>query len=263
LKLTDVLLDLFDSLPEPDRPGAKHIPAPAPKAAPAPRPAPTPAPPRDPNVRDEAGVLAVLRRGGAEYRRVVFTRNRRIMISVGRDRAVIRMNAAFASAPESVLVNVAILFSPATKGRKKEQAKAAVRAFINALPPVPAAPRVRRPRLTQALDRPILERLQEEFDRVNRLHFGGKLPRVPIHLSRQMRRRNGHFSSQPLEIVISYRLCTRGAEGEAEHTMRHEMVHLWQYMTGAPVDHGPAFRRMAHRVDVHPRATRPVKWKGR
>jgi hypothetical protein len=43
--------------------------------------------------------------------------------------------------------------------------------------------------------------------------------------------------------------------------MRHEMIHLWQYIEGAPVDHGPAFRRMAHRLDVHPRATRPVKWK--
>jgi len=84
---------------------------------------------------------------------------------------------------------------------------------------------------------------------------------VPIHLSRSMRRRNGHFSSQPLEIVISWRLCAHGAPGEAEQTVRHEMIHLWQYIEGAAVDHGPAFRRMAHRLDVHPRATRPVKWK--
>ncbi|HEX5724987.1 MAG TPA: SprT-like domain-containing protein, partial [Longimicrobiaceae bacterium] len=110
---------------------------------------------------------------------------------------------------------------------------------------------------------PILDRLFAEFDRVNRLHFRGQLPRVPIFLSRKMRRRNGHFSSQPLEIVISRRLCTHGAPGEAEHTVRHEMVHLWQYMNGLPVDHGLAFRRVAHRVDVHPRATRDVKWKGR
>ena len=106
----------------------------------------------------------------------------------------------------------------------------------------------------------IIERMQAVFDRVNHASFGGRLPRVPIHLSRKMKRRNGHFSSTPLEIVISWRLCVHGAPGEAEETMRHEMIHLWQYIEGLPVDHGPAFRRAARRLDVHPRATRPVKW---
>ena len=45
--------------------------------------------------------------------------------------------------------------------------------------------------------------------------------------------------------------------------MRHEMIHLWHYVEGLPVDHGPVFRRTARKLDVHPRATRPVKWKGR
>ena len=262
-KFTDIILDLFDSYLEPDRPGTTHT-APPPKpatAAPAPRPAPAAAPVRDPAARDEAAVLAIVRRAGGEYRRVVFTRNRRIMASVGKDRSVLRLNEAFATAPEEVLFAVGVLFSPG-KGRRKRSANETVRAFINALPPVPAAPRPRRRTLHPA-DRPLIERLQAEFDRVNRLSFGGRLPRVPIHLSRQMRRRNGHFSSQPLEIVISHRLCVRAQPGEAEHTLRHEMIHLWQYMEGVPVDHGTPFRRMAQKLDVHPRATRPVRWKGR
>ena len=268
-----MLLDLFDLLPEPERPKTvapaapakpkpkSRPPVPAPPSAVSPQESPAAAPARDPAARTEAQVLAIVRAAGGEYRRVLFTRNRRIMASVGKDRSVLRLNVAFASAQEHVLNAVAVLFSPG-RGKRKEQAKETVRAFIDALPAVPAERRPRR-RPWHPMDRLIIERLQAEFDRTNQAHFSGRLPRVPIHLSRQMRRRNGHFSSQPLEIVISRRLCVRGAEGEAEHTLRHEMIHLWQYMTGAPVDHGPAFRRMAHKLDVHPRATRPVRWKGK
>lgn len=250
MKLTDILLDLFGSAPEPARP------------APPPASSPSRAPAREPGARSESGMLAVLRRHGAAYQRVVFTRNRRVMISVGRDRTVIRMNAAFAAADEAVLAAVAALYTAGARGRKQEQAKEAVRRFIDAIPASATPPRPRRRREHPA-DRLHLARMRAEFDRVNRAAFGGRLPRVPIHLSRKMRRRNGHFSSHPLEIVISWRLCVHGEAGQAEETMRHEMIHLWQYIEGAAVDHGPAFRRMAHRLDVHPRATRPVKWKRR
>lgn len=206
-------------------------------------------------------MLAILRKHGAPYRRVAFTNNRRTMVSVGRDASLIRMNRAFATADESVLAAVAVLYTPGLKARKKADAKQAVQRFINAIPTADAPPPRRRRRATHPHDRVHVARMQAEFDRANALYFGGKLPRVPVHLSRAMRRRNGHFSSQPLEIVIAWQLCVHGEEGQAEETMRHEMIHLWQYIEGAPVDHGPAFRRMAHRLDVHPRATRPVKWK--
>jgi predicted SprT family Zn-dependent metalloprotease len=75
-----------------------------------------------------------------------------------------------------------------------------------------------------------------------------------------MRRRNGHFSIEPLEIVISRRLCDAAADGEAERTLRHEMIHLWQHVQGDRPDHGAEFRRWAVRLDVHPRATRDVEW---
>ncbi len=207
-------------------------------------------------------MLEVLRKAGAQYRRVVFTHNRRIMISVARDRSTLRMNAAFARAPEPVLLAVGAMYGGA-RGKQAARAKEEVRRFLNEIPAAPVERRAPRRRVYSPNDRLIVERLQAEFDRVNRLSFGGRLPRVPLHLSRKMRRRNGHFSSHPLEIVISHRLCTHGEAGEAESTVRHEMIHLWQYMEGVAVDHGPAFRRLAHKLDVHPRATRPVKWKGR
>lgn len=206
-----------------------------------------------------AEVLAVVRRAGAPWERVVFTRNRRIMASVANRGRDLRLNDAFAAAPDAVLRAVAELFT-ARNARRRAAAREAVRRFIAEIPPEPAAAPRRRVRKAPPSDRAQLARMQAEFDRVNEERFGGSLPRIPIFLSGQMRRRNGHFSINPLEIVISRRLCTHGAAGEAEHTMRHEMIHLWQHVEGIPVDHGPAFRKMARRLDVHPRATRSVEW---
>jgi hypothetical protein len=252
VSLKDVILDLFGAPSAPDRPAP---------ARPAPPP-PAPTPPREPGARSEAEVLALLRRHGSPHQRVAFTNNRRTMISVGRDRSLIRMHLSFAAADEAVLAAVAVLYTPGAPPRKRAAAKEAVRAFIKAIPLDRGAPRPLR-RRAHPLDRVHLERMQAVFDEVNRASFSGRLPRVPIHLSRKMRRRNGHFTSRPLEIVISWRLCAHGAPGEAEETMRHEMIHLWQYVEGLPVDHGPVFRRAARRLNVHPRATRPVKWKGK
>ncbi|HEX8210930.1 MAG TPA: SprT-like domain-containing protein [Longimicrobium sp.] len=252
MKIGQLLLDLFGFDP----------PAPGPK--PAPRPKPAAAPPRVPEPRrtgERSGpeVLAIARRSGGAWERVVFTSNRRIMASVANRGRDLRLNEAFAAAPDSVLVAVGELFT-ARNARRRNAAKEAVRRFIAQIPPTPnSAPRPRTRRATAA-DRAQIARMQAEFDRVNAERFGGSLPRVPIHLSGRMKRRNGHFSATPLEIVMSRRLCLHGAAGEAEHTMRHEMIHLWQFVEGLPVDHGPAFRKMARRLDVHPRATRSVEW---
>lgn len=252
MSLKDVILDLFGAVP-----AAAERPSPP---AREPRPAPAPSAPREPGARSGEEVLAILRRHGAPHRELVLTRNRRTMISVGRDRAAIRMHVAFAAAEEAVLVAVAQLYTPGVTARRREAAKRTVRAFINTIALDRSAPRPLRRRRDPG-DGEQLARMQAVFDEVNRGAFGGKLPRVPIHLSRKMKRRNGHFSSTPLEIVISWRLCVHGLPGEAEETMRHEMIHLWQYIEGLPVDHGPVFRRTARKLDVHPRATRPVKWK--
>lgn len=266
----DDVLDLFGWVP-PARPRPKSsAPTPAPKAGPAPAAAPSapskrapvssPAPPAR-SGGAEAEILSVVAPIAPHFRRVVFTRNRRIMASVGDRGRELRLNQAFATAPREVLVAVARLFS-ARDSRTRARAKAAVRDFIATIPLEPHAVR-RRPRTRQVLpgDEPYLQRLREEFRAINASHFGGSLPEVPLYLSGAMRRRNGHFCSSPLEIVISRTLCTHAHPGEAEHTLRHEMIHLWQHASGKKPDHGPEFRAWARRLDVHPRATRRVAWK--
>lgn len=228
-------------------------------------PPPHCAPPRPsspaPTGRSEAEVLAVIARVTPQFRRVMYTRNRRTMASTSEQGHTLRLNVAFAEAQDDVLAAVARLFTD-RDARKRGRARALVRAFIRGIPADSTAPR-RRPR-TRRLepgDERHVERLRAEFRRVNAECFGEALPEVPLFLSGQMRRRNGHFSSAPLEIVISRRLCTHAVPGEAEATLRHEMIHLWQHAEGRKLGHGTDFRAWARRLDVHPRATRPVIWK--
>jgi hypothetical protein len=242
--------------PRPAHPATAEPSAPASAAAEPPKPARMPR-----SGRSAAEILEIVAPIAPHFRKVVFTRNRRIMASVGDRGRELRLNEAFATAPREVLAAVGRLFS-ARDSRTRSRAKAAVREFIATIPLENAAVR-RRPRTRQVLpgDEPYLERLRDEFRRINASHFGGGLPEVPLYLSGQMRRRNGHFCSHPLEIVISRTLCTHAHHGEAEHTLRHEMIHLWQHVEGNKPDHGPEFRAWARRLDVHPRATRRVAWK--
>lgn len=275
-RLLDEVLDLFGWVPPPrPRPKSSAPPAPSapgrsPAAAPRPDPPPHPAvfrpeprPVRPPPAgRSEAQALAVVARVTPQFYRVVYTRNRRIMASAAERGRALRLNVAFAEAPEEVLVAVARLFT-GKDARTRSRARAVVREFIRGIPADSAAPRRRpRARRVEPGDEPHIDRLLAEFRRVNAERFGGALPEVPLFLSGSMRRRNGHFSSHPLEIVISRRLCTHAAPGESEHTLRHEMIHLWQHVEGKKPDHGAEFRAWARRLDVHPRATRRVTWKG-
>ena len=271
MSLFDEVLDLFGWAPPP-RPQPKPSRAPAPPPAPQPPAAPKPAPaPRERRAPASAPALlgrapeeslAVVRQIAPQFRQVVYTRNRRIMASVADRGRSLRLNVAFAAADEAVLVAVARLFT-ARDARTRSRAREAVRAFIRAIPADADGPARRRPRRREVLpaDERHIERLVAEFRRTNEAHFGGSLPEVPVYLSGAMRRRNGHFCSHPLEIVISRRLCTHAAPGESEHTMRHEMIHLWQHVQGKKPDHGPEFRAWARTLDVHPRATRRVTWK--
>lgn len=256
MKASPANLDLFGWEPL-DTSGAAAPPPAPPAEPPSPAGPVATATPTTPAEPDGADLLAAVNRAGGRFGRVVVTMNRRVMLSAGDGGTTLRIHRSFLDAPDPVLAAVGRFFS-ARRGAERSAARAAIREFVAAARPAPA-PRRRR-REWRPADAPLLERLQREFDRVNEESFGGELPRVPIFLSRGMRRRNGHFSCHPPEIVISHRLCVAAVCGEAEHTLRHEMIHLWQHHTGAPLGHGRDFRRWARRLDVHPRATRPVVW---
>jgi hypothetical protein len=211
----------------------------------------SPAEPRHPLLD---GVAA----GGARFERLVLTRNSRVMASATDRGRTLRLHESFRDAPPEVLRALGELFS-ARSSAKRAAARTRIRGYVESLPTLPAS-RARRPAKLRREDLPHLQRLRAEFAAVNARYFEGRLPEVPIRLSGRMRRRNGHFNTEPLEIAISRTLCTAAATGEAERTLRHEMVHLWQWSEGRKPGHGEDFRRWARLLDIHPRATRPVCW---
>ena len=211
---------------------------------------------REPPAADP--VLGGIAAGGGRFERLVFTRNRRVMASSAEGGRTLRLHESFRDAPAEVLRAVGELFTTRSAARRSA-ARAILREYVAArVGGAPAPPR--RPARPRAEDVPHLRQLRAEFGAVNAAHFGGVLPDVPIRLSGRMRRRNGHFSTEPLEIAISRALCARGAPGEAERTLRHEMIHLWQWHQGRKPDHGGEFRRWERKLDSHPRATRAVCW---
>lgn len=213
----------------------------------------------------EVRVLTEVGAGGRAFDRVVFTRNVRVMVSVGDGGRTLRLHERFRDAPADVLRSIGAMYGRGGR-RMAGTGRAAVRDYLRGLPaPGPTAgedssgiPRGRRRSLPA--DQRHIDRLRREFEATNAAHFDGALPAVPISLSGRMKRRNGHFSPAPLEIVISRRLCVEAEPGEAEMTLRHEMIHLWQHVSGRKLGHGREFRLLAARLDVHPRATRPVCW---
>jgi hypothetical protein len=209
--------------------------------------------------REDGDLLRELRDLGGGFQRLVLTRNRRVVASVVDGGATLRLHRALAAAPREVLRALLVALGPPMPGAR-DAARRVVRGFLASLPPEPVRRRVRR---TGPTDEPHLTRLRAEFDAVNAAFFDGELPTVPLHLSGRMHRRNGHFSVDPLEIVISRRLCERGETGEAERTLRHEMVHLWQYASGRHPGHGADFRERARLLGISPRATRDVLWRSR
>lgn len=202
-------------------------------------------------------LLAVLRTLGlTRIARVVLTRNRRVMASWRGD--VLRVHAGYAQAPPAVWAALVCF----VEGRDRATRAAARAALLDWSLPADAAVRRRRATVTHPDDAAAQARLQAEHARLNAERFGGALGPVAIHLSRRLVRRLGHYApaddGRPAELVVSRRHLRRHGWVAALETLLHEMVHQWQDETGAPLDHGPAFRAKARAVGCVPRAT----WRG-
>ncbi|MEO6446937.1 MAG: SprT-like domain-containing protein [Gemmatimonadaceae bacterium] len=182
------------------------------------------------------------------------TRNRSTLVSYGR--GTLRVHAGFADAPDEIHRALATFVS--ARGQKRAAARRVIMEFPLARAPAPLVP---RPASTHPDDAPMAQRLQREHARLNTEHFGGTLRELPVKVSRRMKTRLGHYAPAhshggAAEIVISRRHVRRHGWAEAIGTLLHEMVHQWQEETGAPIDHGPLFRRKARAVGVTPRAKR-------
>ena len=194
-------------------------------------------------------------------RRVESHENRSVMVSVT-PRSVLRVHRGYAYAPDSVLAAIVTFVNPGSRRQRRRAAQQVILAFpVDAYVP-PARRRRRRP-APPAADRSLARKLSQLHRELNLRHFQGALSRVPLRISRRMRRKLGELtldagSELPIEITIAHAHMQQDAWREVEHTLLHEMIHQWQAESGLPVDHGATFRRKARAVGVAPRAVRSI-----
>jgi hypothetical protein len=195
--------------------------------------------------------------------RLRVTDNRTVMVSRSK-RNVLSIHRGFAQAPDRVLKAVVRFVSAGTPKALRRAAQHEILSF-RAEAHEPGPPQRRR-----AADRPqpgdieTTERLARLFGEHNAQHFGGQLPELPIRLSGRMRSRLGqlcmrHDTGEPYEITVSRHHVERHGWEEASHTLLHEMVHLWQHVSGHRVDHGARFRAKAQEIGVVSSARRAIR----
>jgi len=196
--------------------------------------------------------------------RVRVTDNRTVLVSLSRLR-VLSVHRVFEEAPDDVLGAIVRFVAPGTsRERRKEEQRAIVNYYKTKVTKGTKGTKgpVRRPDRVLPADRAALDRLALLFAGYNQRHFRGSLPAIPIRLSGRMRTRLGHLlldaAGTPQEITISRRHLAKHAWTEVEHTLLHEMVHLWQCAEGHAVDHGPVFRAKARETGVTAAARRWV-----
>lgn len=195
--------------------------------------------------------------GLRNVKRVRLTENRSVMVGITPAR-VLSIHRGYLHAPDRVLRAVVRFVTPGARRAQRLAAQHEILGFsVSRYAPVAG----RASDSPRPGDLAITDRLARLFDELNREHFAGRLPVLPIRLSGRMRTRLGQLcldpeTLEPFEITLSRKHVVLHGWDEARHTMLHEMVHLWQYTSGYPVDHGPIFRSKARAVGVAPSARR-------
>ena len=199
---------------------------------------------------------AVLRaRGLRSISSITLTKNSRVMVSFRGEE--MRVHRGYLDAPPEVLDAIVRLVEGRTKAVRREAGK-----FVVANSPKGVSEEPKRRERTHPDDEAWSARLVDEHRRLNAERFSGSLAPIAVRVSRRMKSRLGHYSpavgENAAEIAISRRHIRRHGWDDAIETLVHEMVHQWQAETGAPLDHGPGFRRKAREVGIRPRARRVV-----
>ncbi|HET9425286.1 MAG TPA: SprT-like domain-containing protein [Gemmatimonadaceae bacterium] len=205
---------------------------------------------------EASAFLSLLRaRGLKSITSLTLTKNSRTMVSFRGGE--MRVHRGYVDAKPEVLDAIVRLVEGRTKAIRRDAGR-----FVVAHSPPGVTEEPKRRERTHADDEPWSARLVDEHRRLNAERFGGALAPIAVRVSRRMMSRLGHYSpavgGMPAEIAISRRHIRRHGWDDALETLVHEMVHQWQAETGAPLDHGPGFRRKAREVGIRPRARRVV-----
>lgn len=202
---------------------------------------------------------ALRERGVDGVGRVVFKDNRTRLLSVSRDRRTLYLHRCFAGAPPAVVDAIATLVSARRGSTGTRRAAGVLRTWAAEHAPVPnTTPSPGRCDGTPAQR----ARLRDRYAELNRTHFGGRLPAVPLRVSRRMRRRLGHVRCHRtedgrrvvVELAMNASLFDEGNEAAFRETLLHEMAHVEAWLVHGHRGHGAIWKRIALRVGCEPRA---------
>jgi hypothetical protein len=216
-------------------------------------------------------VLAALRARASRIRTIRYRMNRTVLLSVSRDGRTLNTHECFRDAPGRVVDAIATFVSAPRRSVEYRRALETIRAWDGAARGLERARRARPARRPPGRGAPETARLRVMFDRYNRHRFGGRLPAIPLRISRRMTRSLGTISYLETggrrtvrEIAISADLMLRGNEEVLRDTLLHEMAHAEAWLRHGHQGHGPIWRRVAERVGCVPLAlTRtPIRRRG-
>jgi hypothetical protein len=204
-------------------------------------------------------ILTALARSGSRIRSIRYRRNRSVLVSVSRDRRTLNVHECFREAPPRVVAAIVTFVRAPRRSAEYRGALEAIRSWEGSAAGLALARRERpRRAVTSSGDTAGLRLL---FDEYNRRHFGGRLPRVPLRLSRRMTRALGTIGyleengvRRIREIVISADLMLPANAAVLRDTLLHEMAHGEAWLRHGHRGHGRIWRRIAERVGCVPEA---------
>ena len=226
-------------------------------------PAVTRASPDDP-------ILTALRDRGSALRRIRYRENRSVLLSVGRDGKTLNCHACFRAAPAGIVEAIVTVVSSRRGSRGRRAALRTLREWEGTRRGLEAARR-RKPKRGRRVNGADTGPLRALFRRFNVERFGGRLPAVPLRLSRRMTRSlgtirygetgdgDGAQGRSVVEIAISAELLSGPNRSLLEDTLLHEMAHAEAWLRHGHRGHGPVWRRVARRVGCRPRAVNDVR----
>ena len=209
-------------------------------------------------------LLSRLRERGAGIHRIRYRENRTVLLSVSRDGRTLNCHAAFRMAPARIVDAIAIFLRSRPGTPDYDRALERIRGWEGARKGLERARRRgarQSARLLAGPPTPEAAAIGRVYRQFNRSRFGGRLPEVPIRVSRRMTRSLGTISyggrgdeRRVREIAISADLLAPANRAVLEDTLLHEMAHAEAWLRHGHRGHGAVWRSIANRVGCTPSA---------
>lgn len=222
-------------------------------------------------------ILAALRAHRPGIRRVRYRQNRSVLLSVSRDGTTLNSHACFREAPPRI-IDAIVTVVTASRPERHRDALRTLRDWEGTRRGLARARRRKAPRGAEVNGTDTAP-LRALYRRLNAEKFGGRLPEVPLRLSRRMTRSLGTIryvggtmgegssdsasERSVAEIAISVDLLRPSNRAVLEDTLLHEMAHAEAWLRHGHRGHGRLWRDVARRVGCRPRAVNDVRVAGR